>query len=149
MITIPIVEEDGSEPLPSCRGPRAWLVDQYKLGPMVALRFFSDDFPISENDRASNQGAVEHVRQCPACQAWIQRVIPKEMLRRQSRLARYCCAGMFVAVEEANPRTENKITFEVFRGEDPCWMIDGRSSFISYCPWCGKKLPDHPFIEES
>jgi hypothetical protein len=55
---------------------------------------------------------------------------------------------MFVAVEEADSRDKNKITFELFRGEDPCWMIDGRRSFISFCPWCGKKLPDHPFIME-
>jgi len=56
-----------------------------------------------------------------------------------------CCAGMFVAVEEAEGSVTNRITFEMFRGEDPCWMIDGIHSFISYCPWCGKKLPNRTF----
>jgi hypothetical protein len=66
-------------------------------------------------------------------------------MRRQKRLTEYCCAGMFVAVENPEGHTTNRITFEMFRGEDPCWMIDGVQSFISYCPWCGKKLPDQPF----
>jgi hypothetical protein len=52
---------------------------------------------------------------------------------------------MFTAIEEANGPNTNKITFEMFRGEDAWWMIDGIRSFISYCPWCGKKLPGQPF----
>jgi hypothetical protein len=72
-------------------------------------------------------------------------VIPESVLRRQRRLTEYCCAGMFVAVEQVDGPITNRITFEMFRGEDPCWMIDDIHSFISYCPWCGKKLPKRPF----
>ena len=56
---------------------------------------------------------------------------------------------MFVAFEESDARNKNRVTFELFRGEDPCWMIDGIRGFISFCPWYGKKLPDKPFIPES
>jgi hypothetical protein len=140
MNTITISEQDGSEPLPICRTQREWLVEQYKLEAMIALQFFSEDSQIST--------AIKHVRECQKCREWLHRIVPADVLRRQSRLVRYCCASMFVAVEEATSRNENKITFALFRGEDPCWMIDGRWSFISFCPWCGKKLPDKPFISE-
>jgi hypothetical protein len=36
----------------------------------------------------------------------------------------------------------------MFRGEDPCWEIDGKNAFAVYCPWCGTKLPDGPFIKD-
>jgi hypothetical protein len=53
---------------------------------------------------------------------------------------------MFVAVEEPKNK-KSKITFYMFRGEDPCWQIEGVMTFISYCPWCGKKMPEKPFIK--
>jgi hypothetical protein len=55
---------------------------------------------------------------------------------------------MFVATEEYKERGKTRISFELFRGEDPCWLIDGNRAFITYCPWCGKKLPDKPFIDK-
>ena len=146
MTPIPISEADGAEPLPICRANRDWLVSRYKLEAMIALKFFGDESPVSERDKEADTKAVDHIRKCPKCREWVHRIVPKDMLRRQSRLTRYCCAGMFVATEEA--KDKNRITFELFRGEDPCWMIDGKRSFISYCPWCGKKLPAKPFIEE-
>jgi hypothetical protein len=149
MNSIPITEKDGSEPLPICRTQREWLVDRYWVYTAIALEFFSDDISVAENDTATDLEAIGHVRECPRCREWIHRVVPKDILRRQSRLVQYCCPRMFVAVEEANSRTKNKITFELFRDDEPCWMIDGRHSFISFCPWCGKKLPEHPFITES
>src|SRR5215204_214223 len=136
MPAISISEPDGSEPLPICRAQREWLVSRYKSEAAIALKFFAHDEPVREADRQTDQHAVEHVRKCPKCRAWIHAVVPADVLRRQSRLSRYCCAGMFVAVEEAD---ENRVTFEMFRGEDPCWMIDGQHTFASYCPWCGKK----------
>jgi hypothetical protein len=138
-----ITEIDGSEPLPICRIQRGWLVERYKLEAMIALKFFSNDF-----DSTTEATAIDHIRQCLKCREWIHRIIPEDVLRRQSRLARYCCASMFVAVEETGSHGKNKITFELFRGEDPCWKIGGVRSFISFCPWCGKKLPDKPFISE-
>ena len=146
MRAIPISESDGSEPLPICRAQREWLVSRYKSEAMLALKFFSNDVPVPEADRQTDQKAIDHVRKCPKCRAWIHSVVPADVLRRQSRLTRYCCAGMFVAVEEADERSKNRVTFEMFRGEDPCWMFDGKRTFASYCPWCGKKLPDKQFI---
>jgi hypothetical protein len=54
---------------------------------------------------------------------------------------------MFCAVEEAGQRHEPKFEFTMYRGEDPCWMIDGKTTFASFCPWCGQRLPNRPFIE--
>ena len=148
MRAIPISEPDGSEPLPICQAQREWLVSRYKSEAMLALKFFSNDEPVPEGDRQTDQKAIDHVRKCPKCRAWIHSVVPADVLRRQSRLTRYCCAGMFVAVEEADERNKNRVTFEMFRGEDPCWMIDNKRTFASYCPWCGKKLPEKPFITD-
>ena len=145
MSTIPISEPDGSEPLPICGAQRAWLISRYRSETGLALKFFSDDQPVSEGDMQTDQRAIDHVRKCPKCRAWIDAVVPADVLRRQSRLTRYCCAGMFVAVEEAD-QGSIRVTFEMFRGEDPCWMFDGNHTFASYCPWCGKKLPSKPFI---
>lgn len=148
MNAIPLADADGSDGLPICRVQREWLVSRYKLEAIIALKFFSDEVPVAERDSSSDVKAIEHIRKCPKCRNWLHHIIPASVLRRQSRLTRYCCAGMFVAVEESDSRSKNRVTFEMFRGEDPCWMIDGIRSFISFCPWCGKKLPDKPFIPE-
>ena len=148
MAAISILEPDGSEPLAICRGQREWLVSRYKSEPSIALKFFRDEAPVPEGDRHTDEKSIDHVRKCPKCRAWIHSVVPADVLRRQSRLARYCCAGMFVAVEEADETRTNRVTFEMFRGEDPCWMFDGKRTFASYCPWCGKKLPHKPFIAD-
>ena len=136
-----------AEALPICRAQREWLGTRYGDVALIAARFVSDDLPVSEGDRVTDDKAINHVRKCPRCREWFHRVVPAGILRRQSRLSRYCCAGMFVAVEEPD-RAPNPITFELFRREDPCWKIDGQYSFISFCPWCGKKLPHEPFISE-
>jgi len=52
---------------------------------------------------------------------------------------------MYVAIEEP---ADIRISFEMFRGEDPCWKIEGKHTFASYCPWCGQKLPSKPFIDD-
>jgi len=54
---------------------------------------------------------------------------------------------MYVAIEEPD-RADICVSFELFRGEDPCWKSDGKLTFASYCPWCGQKLPAGPFIED-
>ena len=148
MKQIPTTEPDGSSSLPICAAHRDWLVGRYKLEASIALRFYSDDLPVSEGDTATDTKAVDHVRKCPKCRLWIHHIVPPDVLRRQHRLTRYCCAGMFVACEESSERSKNRVDFEMFRGEDPCWRIDGIRSFISYCPWCGRRLPDKPFITE-
>lgn len=147
MSEISINDADGAPPLAICRGHREWMVDRFKIEASIALRYFSDDLPVSEDDRATDESAARHIRKCPKCREWIHHIVPESVLQRQRRLTQYCCAGMFVAVEEADADTKNRIAFEFFRGEDPCWMIDGKYSFASYCPWCGSKLPGQPFIQ--
>jgi hypothetical protein len=147
MKAIALTEPDGSDPLPICHNNRDWLVSRYKHEAAIALKFFSDEGPVGEGDKETDRKAIDHIRKCPKCRKWFHSIIPEDILRRQKRLTRYCCAGMFVAFEEADGKTNNQITFEMFRGEDPCWKIDGIRTFASYCPWCGKKLPDKPFIE--
>jgi len=120
MRAIPISEPDGSPPLPICQAQREWLVSRYTSEAMLALKFFSNDVPVPEGDRKTDQKAIDHVRKCPKCRAWIHSVVPADVLRRQSRLTRYCCAGMFVAVEEVDEGNKNRVSFEMFRGEDPC-----------------------------
>jgi hypothetical protein len=149
MNTISLSEADCSQALPICHAQREWLVTHYKLEAMIAFKFFSEELPVAECDSVTDSRATDHVRKCPKCREWFHRVIPKEVVRRQSRLSRYCCAGMFVAFEESNTRNKVRISFEMFRGEDPCWIIDGVRTFISFCPWCGKRLPGQPFIPES
>ncbi len=149
MNAIPLNDADGSDGLPFCRTQRERLVSRYKHEAMIALKFFSSGLPVAEHETNSDTKAIKHVRNCPKCRDWFHSAIPDDLLRRQSRLSRYCCAGMFVAFEETGARNKNRITFEMYRGEDPCWMIGGVRSFISFCPWCGKKLPDKPFIPES
>jgi hypothetical protein len=75
-------------------------------------------------------------------------IVPEQTYRRQARQARYCCAGMFCAVEEHESRQTPRFSFAMFRDEDPCWQIDGQNAFAVYCPWCGTKLPDGPFIKD-
>jgi len=146
MNEISITEPDGKEPLGICRSHRAWLVDRYKIDSMVALCYYSDEPPVSERNADADAKAKKHIRTCPKCRSWIHYAIPAPVMRRQQRLSQYCCAGMFVAVEE--PANKVRIDFELFRGEDPCWKIDGHRSFMSFCPWCGRKLPPKPFLNE-
>ena len=148
MIDIPVKDADSREPLPVCRGYREFLVSSYKLGEMIVLRFFSDDASVNESSKADELKAVEHIWKCPRCRPWVHSIVPESVIRRQQRLSRYCCAGMFCAVEEYQERGKPRFEFSMFRGEDPCWKIDGANAFASFCPWCGKKLPDKPFISE-
>ncbi len=144
----PIKDADGREAMRLCRAHRQWLVGQYRLGEMIVLRYFSHGTAgTSDNDDAES-GAWAHFEECAACRAWISAIVPPSVYLGQSRLARYCCAAMFCAVEEWKERGRPRFEFSMFRGEDPCWKIDDAHSFARYCPWCGKKLPDGPFIPD-
>ena len=148
MDVIPLDDSTGAEPLPICRSKRQWIVDRYRDASGIALRYFSDDVPISTGDQETDRKSMDHVKKCPKCREWLHKVVPPETLRRQSRLARYCCAGMYVAVEEPDKYGRIRFSFEMWRGEDPCWKINGDPTFASYCPWCGQKLPPKPFIDD-
>ena len=148
MNMISLTDADGKDPLPICLGNRAWLTDYYMSPEMIALRFFSEEVPVNNKIKEDEQKVVNHIRQCPKCREWFHSIVPTNVLQRQHRLSKYCCAGMFTAVEESTIRATPRFSFTMFRGEDPCWMIDGINAFASYCPWCGKRLPDKPFISE-
>lgn len=145
MTPISISDADGKEPLSICRGNREWLIQYYKIPQMIVLRYFSDDLPVQDTKRTEEQKASKHLRECPRCRAWVNSIASEPVYRRQKRLSQYCCSGMFSAVEEPE-RAGVLISFTMFRGEDPCWQVNGKNSFLSYCPWCGKKLPEKPFI---
>lgn len=148
MAAIPLDDSDGVEALPICRSKRKWIADRYRDAAMIAQRYFSDEVPIVEGDMETDRKSMDHIRKCLRCRGWLHKVVPAETLRRQSRLTRYCCASMYVAIEEPD-RTDIRVGFELFRGEDPCWTIGGKRTFASYCPWCGQKLPPGPFIEDA
>jgi len=146
--SVPLGDADDHDPLPICRRQREWLIDYYKSPEMIVLRFFSDAVPVRRQDKSEEDHSIKHVRECPRCRAWVSTIVPEAHYRRQARLARYCCAGMFCAVEEHEMRQTPRFSFSMFRGEDPCWQIDGVNAFAVYCPWCGTKLPDRPFIPD-
>jgi len=148
MSVIPLVDADGRDPLPICRRNREWLIDYYKGPEAIVLRFFSDASPVRQRDKSEENQSIKHLRECPRCRPWVSTIVPEQLYRRQARLARYCCAGMFCAIEESDSRQTPRFSFSLFRGEDPCWQIDGKNTFAVYCPWCGKKLPDAPFIKD-
>jgi len=147
MDAITLDDSDGAEALPICRSKREWIADRYRDAAMIALRYFSDDVPVATGDMETDRRCMDHIRKCPRCREWLHKVVPPETLRRQSRLTRYCCASMYVSIEEPD-RADICVSFELFRGEDPCWKFDGKRTFASYCPWCGQKLPPGPFIED-
>lgn len=125
--------------LPICRRNREELIAKYHFVEMIALIYFRTD-----NTETINKD-VQHLKKCPKCIKWLHEVTPKEIIKRQKRLSEYCCVGFFSAVEEYKQNMEARIEFTMFRGEDPCWMISKKYSFIKYCPWCGTKLPDRAF----
>jgi hypothetical protein len=104
---------------------------------------------------AAAEAAAKHISECDACVEWLDTLLPPEVLvarqTRQVRLAKYCCIRMFFATndEDAKRRTGSvettRFTFERFRGEDPCWCINGDYAFANFCPWCGTALPSRAF----
>jgi hypothetical protein len=126
-----------AEPLAECAAHRAELSERFALPHILALWWLQP--------AAVASSAREHLASCPDCRDWLDTRIPADIMRRQARLSRYCCARMFAAVEEADTRRDVVVAFAMIRDE-PCWMIDGRQTYAAYCPWCGTTLPDRPFI---
>lgn len=86
--------------------------------------------------------AAEHVAGCDRCQAWLDQLFPERVAARE-RAKRYCCTSMNLAVND--PQASLRFEFMLFRGEEPCWMVNDGIEFVRYCPWCGRPLPPHPF----
>lgn len=94
---------------------------------------------------------VLHVQTCKSCQAWLEEKVPHEIKSRMTKLRKYCCPVMFGAVEESE-HDELNINLIDFQG-DATWAVMnfdhlGGNLLLSYCPWCGNKLPETPFVVE-
>jgi hypothetical protein len=135
-----------AEPMTDCAAHRAYLSGRFALPHALAQWWLLAPTDALSKD-ASSVPARDHVASCAACRDWLDTRIPADIMRRQARLSRYCCAGMFVAVEEADAGRDVVMAFAMIRDE-PCWMIDGKQTYAAHCPWCGKVLPDRPFIEQ-
>ena len=72
-------------------------------------------------------------------------------MKKHERISKYCCIGMYGAVEMPEIAGVT-VNFGWFR-DDKVWDIrlPGQTEGvheIGYCPWCGARLPNKPFIEE-
>ena len=117
------------------------------LAPMLLMG--SDGFPNDGSEQG--QQAVEHLQSCKKCQYWAKEFTTTDNMARMERLSQYCCPQMFVAVEESN-QADIHLQFRQFRDEY-LWMVDQKDrefgfEFFSFCPWCGNKLPETPFIDD-
>ncbi|KOO56759.1 hypothetical protein WH43_18365 [Rheinheimera sp. KL1] len=97
------------------------------------------------------QESVLHVQTCKSCRSWLEEKISSETHSRLTKLKQYCCPVMFVAVEE-NEIDQLKVGLMSFQGESTWAVMNfntvGGNLLLCYCPWCGKKLPNSPFITE-
>jgi hypothetical protein len=133
----------------TCSNARAEYSKAIRIVDDYAIFYFAKPSFIEGHPRRDGiVASLTHIRGCPECQIWLKNQVPVAIFERHERASHYCCFTMFVAVEE---KGGNRVTFELYRNEDPCWKIDGKRSFISFCPWCGSRLPDKPFtsIDES
>lgn len=99
---------------------------------------------------AALNDAAAHCEHCADCQQWsaalLDSLYPERVAMRE-RLAKYCCVSMFNAVTDATEAI--RFSFERFRNEDPCWLINREYSFARFCPWCGTRLPEQAFESEA
>ncbi len=142
MTDINISTTNDPKPLPICIRCRESLINDYHIIPMIVLEYF--EAKKASQTKNDSKEPISHLLKCPKCIKWLHDVTPKDILSRQKRITEYCCASMYCAVEETKSN-DIKISFTMYRNEDPCWMIEGKDTFISFCPWCGLKLPDVSF----
>lgn len=86
--------------------------------------------------------AAHHVNECVACQENLFPDLFPELVKIQKRMARYCCVNMFDAI--TNPEAKLRFQLTYFRDEE-VWSINEEFAWVSYCPWCGNKLPNKSF----
>jgi hypothetical protein len=133
---------------PACIDVRKFLsAAPYRDAHNLALWFLERKRHIRGESTDASHAAFAHLESCASCMVWFNSVVPAQVFTRQSRMVQYCCPSMFVATEEAEQRRTNRFSYSLFRGEDVCWQIDGKNTFARFCPWCGKILPTHPFVE--
>ena len=98
------------------------------------------------------QKRVLHVQTCESCRSWLKDKVPANEESRLSRLEKYCCPVMFGSVEQ---KEDDALQLRLinFQG-DATWAVMnfdsvGGNLLISYCPWCGSKMPNEPFIDNT
>ena len=119
-------------------------------GTQLACIYFGEDgFP--HYSPGPGKRSVAHIQQCDQCRKWLKKLIPQPIFKRHYRMSRYCCPLMYAAIEEPK---ESRIRIKVlwWRGE-AVWLVDqGKKTTLSnsfcFCPWCGGKLPERPFIDD-
>jgi len=103
---------------------------------------------------------ISHAINCKQCSSWISEVVGEKVLRRQSRLAQYCCSQLFGAIEE--PKRSSlpiKLSYDAPERLEGAhrWILSladdkiGRQTlFINYCPFCGELIetPEHQATNE-
>lgn len=155
------IDGEGSDQIVNsqkCSVARHWMITHYD-DRIIPLRFFSDrEVPrnVASLDPTEDSKQVGHLRQCEACNDWVQTVCEPELIDRQRRLSQYCCSLLFGAVEEpgsdslpirlryhALDRLDRGPSWELGVGEH---SFGRRSIFINYCPYCGELIqsPDGP-----
>ena len=122
-------------------------LDKQKQGEVNFLEFWYASQGTARLDGSAEESdaAFNHIQSCSSCTLWVRTKISDESWQRCDRLKRYCCASMFAAVEEADSGNSVEFSFRIIR-DDPCWQISKVQCYAQYCPWCGKALPDKPFI---
>lgn len=98
------------------------------------------------------KGSVLHVQTCESCRSWLKGKVPANVDSRLSTLEKYCCPVMYGAVEH-HEDGGLQVRLINFQG-DPTWAVMnfesvGGNLLISYCPWCGSKMPNKPFVNNA
>lgn len=93
------------------------------------------------------EAAANHIGNCPDCQAWL-RLDDRYPERREwrERLAKYCCYEMLMAVND--PQNTVRFSSQLDRDHQPYWLLND-TSVVTFCPWCGTRLPRQPFEDET
>lgn len=84
---------------------------------------------------------------CKSCQSWLKERVPDDEEARLTRLEKYCCPVMCGAVEHEELHVQ-----QIYFQGDVTWAVMnfesvGGNLLISYCPWCGSKMPNKPFVD--
>ena len=158
---------DGSAPSSKCKKAREWLATHYGNPYSIGHRLAVD----APNKYATRRGSdgysfaedamhISHAIECDQCSDWISAVVSERILRRQRRLAQYCCPQLFGAIEEPNRSTLHiKLRYEAPEQLEGCyrWVlsladdrIERSTLLVNYCPFCGEliKTPERPQTDD-
>jgi hypothetical protein len=139
----------GSPQSPACLAARDWMV-RYYPGVIMALRYYTDkEVPRHATpgfDCAKDALWVSHVRGCASCVDWLRGAAGEQIMEQQRHLAQYCCPQMFSAVETPKTFCRVQLAYD-YKNEAQRWYLN-TERIINYCPWCGTRLPDGPFVQD-